>query len=125
MQTSKISQENQKIEEHLSRLLRIGIILAVGMIILGLVLFMLTNSAPIDYQIHDFDLVAYFTSHSLWDAVNIMILGIFMLIVTPIFRVIATIVTFAMYGDRLYVLFTVLVLIIIVLSIIVGFMVGA
>lgn len=125
VQGTKISQENQKMEGYLSQLLRIGIILSVGMIALGLVLFALTTAGHADSQIKDFDLMTYFTSHSLFDAVNIMIIGIFMLIVTPIFRVLATIVTFVIYGDKLYVMFTVLVLVIIVLSIIFGFMVGA
>ncbi|EGV08291.1 hypothetical protein HMPREF1042_1482 [Streptococcus constellatus subsp. pharyngis SK1060 = CCUG 46377] len=52
-----------------------------------------------------------------------MLLGSFMLILTPIFRVISTFIIFLKTKDKMYMIFTAIVMIIILVSIVLGFII--
>ncbi|MDR1605864.1 MAG: DUF1634 domain-containing protein [Streptococcaceae bacterium] len=124
--TQREHKNSISIEGQLARIFRLGIILSVAIIALGLVLFILANPTVAGKPpIPEGDLATYFVTHELLDPVNMMMIGIAMLILTPIFRVLTTIVIFINYGDKHYTLFTVLVLVIIILSILFGFMLEA
>ena len=91
---------------------------------IGLVLYLFSGQQVISLKnLEQFNPVAYVKSHSIFDAVTFMLLGAFMLILTPIFRVISTFIIFVKTKDKMYTIFTAIVMVIILVSIILGFIV--
>ena len=122
MDKKSIAEENARIELQLGKLLRLGILLSVAFMLGGLILFLGNSQASLSPdEVTAFNLMDYVSSHSVFDPVTIMLMGCFMLILTPIFRVLATLIIFFITKDRLYVLFTTVVLVIIAISIVLGF----
>ena len=114
---------DQRIEIVIAQLLRVGVITAAVVVLLGAVLYLAPNPrARVDYhtfrgepeQLRTVDGV--FHSAFAGQASGIMQLGLLLLIATPIARVAFSIVGFSMEGDRLYVAFTLLVLAILLYS---------
>lgn len=121
MDKKSIEEENARIELQLGKLLRLGILLSVAFMLVGLILFLGNSQASLSPdEVTAFNLMDYVSSHSVFDPVTIMLMGCFMLILTPIFRVLATLIIFFITKDRLYVLFTTVVLVIIAISIVLG-----
>lgn len=78
----------------LSRVLLLGILTSVGLMSLGLSLYFLLS----------------------WSSLAIVNLGILVLIATPVLRVLAALVTFAVNGEKFYVFISTLVLSILLVS---------
>ena len=124
MRNQSLKAEKEQMELILGKLLRLGILLSLVFMLLGLGLFLLQPQPEVNLEnLSSFKPLAYVGSHSLFDGVTVMLVGVFLLILTPIFRVISTLIIFAKEKDLLYLRFTSLVLVIIIVSIILGFIV--
>lgn len=114
-----LMKENSKLEKHISIAMRIGVIVSAAVMIFGFVLLLITYK----------DNFAGFTNPSIAETLgglitlnpySYMLLGIFLLILTPVLRVVTCIIIFAKEKDRLYTVITLLVLLILIISFIVG-----
>lgn len=114
-----LMQDTSKIERRISIAIRIGVIVSAVVMIFGFALLL------INYQ----DYFAGFSNTSISEALaglltlnpySYMLLGIFLLILTPVLRVATCIIMFAKEKDKLYTAITLLVLLILILSFIVG-----
>lgn len=124
MREEVLRSEKEEMEAVLAQILRWGILLSLLLLLLGLVLHLLQGGQGLDLsQLDSFSLLAHLTSHPIWNGVTVMVFGLALLILTPIFRVVATFLIFVKEKDRLYIRFTSLVMVIIVISIILGFIV--
>ena len=124
MREEVLQKEKEEMEAVIGNLLRWGIILSLVLLAAGLLLYLLQGGHAISlHQLEDFRLVEYITHHSIFDGLTLMIFGVALLILTPIFRVFATFLIFQKEGDRLYVRFTAIVMVIIGISILFSFIV--
>ncbi|RGN68362.1 DUF1634 domain-containing protein [Streptococcus anginosus] len=122
--TDKMREEKEQLDLVMGKILRIGIFLSILFMFIGLVLYLFSGQQVISLKnLEQFNPVAYVKSHSIFDAVTFMLLGAFMLILTPIFRVISTFIIFVKTKDKMYTIFTAIVMVIILVSIILGFIV--
>ena len=122
--TDKMREEKEQLDLVMGKILRIGIFLSILFMFIGLVLYLFSGQQVISLKnLEQFNPVAYVKSHSIFDAVTFMLLGSFMLILTPIFRVISTFIIFLKTKDKMYMIFTAIVMIIILVSIVLGFII--
>jgi len=122
-----IQQEwtDQKIEQIVSNLLRAGVLLSAVVVLCGGVLYLIQyGHAPADYRVFrgeptDLKSVSGILRAAFaLDSRGIIQLGLLLLIATPVARVAFSIFGFAKEKDRMYVAFTVIVLLILLYSLI-------
>ncbi|BAM23274.1 integral membrane protein homolog [Streptococcus intermedius JTH08] len=122
--TDKMREEKEQLDLVMGKILRVGILLSLIFMFLGLIFYFFSGQQVISLgNLEQFNPVDYVKSHSIFDAVTFMLLGSFMLILTPIFRVISTFIIFFKTKDKMYMMFTAIVMIIILVSIILGFII--
>lgn len=116
---------DQKTESVIGNLLRVGVGLAAVVVLAGGVLYLVRHGdSPADYRVFRGEPSELrHVSGILHDAValrsrGIIQLGLLLLIATPIARVAFAVFAFAAEGDKLYVLFTLIVLAILVYSLV-------
>jgi|ERR1051326_2936858 uncharacterized membrane protein len=109
--------DDQKIESLIANLLRAGVLAAALVVISGAILYLAGYPrAQVDYRTFHGESDELKTAHGIvgcaftGNALCIMQLGLLLLIATPIVRVVFSAIAFAREGDRMYVLFTLLVL---------------
>ena len=124
MREEVLELEKAEMEAVLGRILRAGIILSILLLGAGILLYLVQGGQAIGFaDLENFHLMAWLTSHAPWDGVTLMIAGLALLILTPIFRVLATFLIFLKERDRLYIAFTAVVMVIILISILMAFIV--
>ena len=109
--------DEQKLEALIANLLRAGVVASAFLVLAGAVLYLMKNPwARVSYRSFQGEPEQLKTAHGLvryafsGNALGIMQMGLLLLIATPIARVISSAVAFALEGDRMYLLFTLLVL---------------
>lgn len=114
---------DRNIETVLGNLLRIGVIIAGSVVIIGAVLFLVRHGLEIpSYHIFKPDSFNFSDFRDLFRgiitfrSVSIMEIGILLLIATPFLRVLFSVFAFAYEKDYMYVIFTVIVFIILIFS---------
>jgi uncharacterized membrane protein len=120
---SSIQKDNSQIQDvelAVSRWLRVGVLISAAVIILGLILFFIQGSSgyPGDYYPHSLPEIFNGTIHMKPYAV--ITTGLILLILTPVLRVAISIWVFVREGDKLYVIITSIVLIILIVSFALG-----
>lgn len=122
---------DQRVEIVLSHLLRSGVLLAAFVVIAGAVLYLGAHArAHVDYRTFHAEPQQLRGVHSVVDAAvagqatAIMQLGLLLLIATPIARVIFSVFAFALEGDRMYVVFTLIVLAVLLYSLFGSFLIA-
>lgn len=115
-------KEKKTIERKISIAMRIGVSIAALFMIIGFLLLLVTNNNSINtYNSIDFiELIKNLTN---FNPYSFMMLGIFLLILTPVLRVLLSIILFIKEKDKLYTLITFFVLLILIISFIVGFII--
>ena len=121
--TNEITKEQQGIEDvelAVSKLLRIGVLISGTIIAIGLFLFLVTGNSG--YPGHSFPTNFNDILHGLFalKSYAIILTGLFLLILTPIFRVFVSIFVFWKEKDKLYVIITMIVFIILMISLALG-----
>jgi uncharacterized membrane protein len=123
--------DEQKVEDLIAHLLRAGVLAAAFVVIAGAVVYLATHwFGRVSYRTFNgepdqlktvYEIVRFaFTGHPM----GIMQLGLLILIATPILRVIFSMVAFAIEGDRMYVLFTMIVLAVLMYSLFGSFLIA-
>ncbi|CAM2809868.1 DUF1634 domain-containing protein [Fructilactobacillus fructivorans] len=112
--------KNIRIEQLIGKIMRIGVIISVIIMLFGLVLYIVTGTTG-------FGSHYYLTSFSqLLKGIislkpySIMMLGVFALILTPVLRVVVSIYSFYKEHDKMYVIITTIVFIILLISFFLG-----
>ena len=114
---------DRSIEVILGNLLRIGVILAGSVVVIGAVLFLVRHGMEIPgyhifkpdrFNISDFR--ELFNGIIALRSVSIMELGILLLIATPVLRVLFSVFAFAYEKDYMYVVFTIIVFLVLIFS---------
>lgn len=122
---------DQRIELVIAQLLRAGVLISAFVVIAGAILYLgphpwarvdyrVFHSEPAELRTVDGILHDAFAGH----ASGIMQLGLLLLIATPIARVAFSVFAFAMEGDRMYVVFTLIVLAILLYSLLGSFLIA-
>jgi len=118
---------DQRVEEVISNLLRIGVGSAAGVVLIGGLLYLLQFGAgQPQYQhfhgeplkLHTFS--GIFSAMLAVDSRAIIQFGLLLLILTPIARVVFSVFAFSLQHDRLYVLITLVVLAVLLINLIWG-----
>jgi len=122
--------DEQKLENMIANLLRAGVVLAAFVVLSGAVMYLgFHPRARVDYRTFQGEPGELRTVHGVihnalfGNSKGIMQLGLLLLIATPISRVISSAVAFALEGDRMYLLFTLLVLAVLLYSLFGSFLI--
>ena len=121
----------EQVENTIAQLLRGGVLLSACVVIIGAVLYLGSSPmAHVSYRTFNGEPEQLKTVHGIvrWafsgHSRGIMQLGLLLLIATPIARVIFSIFAFAIEGDRMYVTFTLIVLVVFLYSLLGSFLVA-
>ena len=123
--------DEQKLEDMIAHLLRAGVVGAAMIVIGGAIPYLGSNAwTRVDYHTFHGEPESLRSVHGairyafLGDARGIMQLGLLLLIATPIARVVLSAVAFAVERDRMYVLFTLIVLAVLMYSLFGSFLIA-
>lgn len=106
-------------EEIIIKVLRFGVLVSGFLIFVGLVLLYANGLQHENiYQVNSIDTMI--SGLKSFDPYSIIMLGLLVLIITPVLRVISSIIVFYLEKDFLYVRITVIVLIILMVSLFIG-----
>jgi len=115
--------DEQKLENLIANLLRAGVVISAFVVLSGAVMYLGFHTwAHADYRTFHGEPDSLKTVHGVvryafsGNAMGIMQLGLLLLIATPIARVISSAAVFAVEGDRMYLVFTLLVLAVLLYS---------
>lgn len=117
----KKEQEMRKIELAIGEILRIGVIVSVVVIMLGVIFYFINNGGGYAGNNFPTSLTGIFSGIIAGKAYAIMMLGLLLLIFTPVLRVVVSIYAFAKEKDHMYTIITTIVLVILVIAMLIGF----
>ncbi|AWB43216.1 DUF1634 domain-containing protein [Paenibacillus sp. CAA11] len=116
-------KENSRIESveiAISKLLRIGVVLAALVIFAGLVQLLITGDSGYPEDTYPTGFGAIWSGLLEWKSVAVIETGLLLLILTPIFRVVVSLVTFLQEKDYKFVAISSIVLVILIISFVIG-----
>lgn len=117
---NKSDDELKSIELVIGKVLRIGVIVAAIIILFGLLLYIFTGNSGYGSGIYPTTFHAIFSGLLAGKAFAFIMLGLFVLILTPVLRVVVSIYSFYKEKDFLYVGITTFVLVILLVSFFIG-----
>lgn len=109
-----------KIEQNIGKILRAGVFVSSVVIIIGILMFVITGHSGYSDGIWPDKFNEILTGLVQFKALAWLMAGLFLLILTPVLRVVASVFAFAKEGDRLYVAITCLVFIILIIAMFIG-----
>ena len=115
------AKEMHDVEILIGQILRIGVIISALVILFGLILLMLTQTSGYPGNVFPDKPSVILQGVIALKPFAVMMFGIFLLILTPVLRVVVSIYAFAKESDYLYVVITTIVLIILAVSMVVGY----
>jgi len=122
--------DEEKLENLIANLLRLGVVLSACVVMSGAVMYLGFHPwRRVNYRTFQGEPDELKTAHGVvqyafsGNANGIMQLGLLLLIATPIARVISSAVAFALEGDKMYLLFTLLVLAVLLYSLFGSFLI--
>lgn len=114
-------KEMNEVERLIGQILRIGVVVSAIVISLGLLMLFIQggsgypgNTVPLGFR-------AMFAGVAAFKPFAVIMLGLFLLILTPVLRVVVSIYAFAVEHDTMYVVITTIVLIILVIAMVIGY----
>ena len=113
-------EELLKIERNIGKILRVGVFVSTTVIIIGILMFLLSGHSGYAEGVWPDKFKEILSGLVEFKTLAWLMTGLFLLILTPVLRVVASIVAFAKEGDKLYVAITTLVLIILIVAMFVG-----
>lgn len=114
--------EMQDIELIIGKILRVGVIISVIVMALGIVMMLIQGNSGYPGQSHPTTFSAIYQGIIQFKPFAVMMLGVFLLILTPVLRVVVSIYAFFKEHDYLYVAITTLVLVILAFAMIGGYL---
>ncbi|CAM3266858.1 DUF1634 domain-containing protein [Lactiplantibacillus plajomi] len=116
------AQEMHEVEMIIGHILRIGVVVSAVVITLGLLMLLIQGNGGYANGAQPTGFAAIFSGLLQFKPYAVIMLGLFLLILTPTLRVAVSIYAFAVERDRLYVWITTVVLIILVVASIIGYL---
>lgn len=113
-------KEMNHVELLIGRILQVGVYISAAVIILGIGLWLVKNGSGYTGTLPT-RLGIIFHGVTQLRPYAVLMLGIFLLILTPVLRVVVSIYAFAKEGDRLYVTITTIVLVILIIGMTIGY----
>jgi len=114
-------EETEKIELIIGKLLRVGVIISAVVILIGMALFIFSGQSGYAGTTHPTTPTAILTGVVALKPYAIIMLGLFLLILTPVLRVVVSIYAFFKEKDFLYTAITTVVLVILVIAMFIGY----
>lgn len=123
---------DERVEGVIGNLLRIGVIASALVVLSGGVVYLMSDGGRPKPDLHDFhqqpeqlrNPVRIMREAATLNPLGLIMLGLLVLIATPVVRVMFSVVAFALQRDYLYVLFTLLVLSVLLYSLLSGYLSG-
>ncbi|MNJ27624.1 DUF1634 domain-containing protein [Paenibacillus bouchesdurhonensis] len=119
-QQAKSQERAAEVEIAVSKMLRIGVVLAGLVIVVGLVLFLVTGDSGYPGDTYPTNLPDIVQGMLQLKSVAIIEVGLILLILTPVFRVFVSMLAFIHEKDYRFVLISIFVLVILVISFVLG-----
>ncbi|AZK45003.1 DUF1634 domain-containing protein [Paenibacillus lentus] len=119
-QQAKHQERTAEVEIAVSKMLRIGIVLAGLVIVVGLILFLVTGDSGYPEDTFPTSLPDIFQGVLQLKSVAIIEVGLILLILTPVFRVFVSMLAFIHEKDYRFVVISIFVLIILAISFVLG-----
>jgi uncharacterized membrane protein len=116
MEKSKI----EEVEIIISRALKIGVILSATVTLIGLLMFLITGKSGYPGATYPTNPLLIFQGVAVLKPYAIILTGLFILILTPVFRVGVSVIVFMKEKDYLYVKITAVVFTILIISFLLG-----
>lgn len=113
-------KEMLEVELVIGKIMRIGVLFSAAVMILGFAMFLITGNSGYPATSFPTTLPTIWQGLISFKAYAYMMTGIYLLILTPVLRVVISIYAFYQEKDMLYVKITSLVLLILIISVIVG-----
>ncbi len=124
VQTDNLSAEKgskiEDVEIIIGKLLQIGVIASAVVMLAGLIMFLVTGNGGYPNGSFPTDLLVVFRDVAALKPYAVILTGLFLLILTPVFRVGVSIIVFLKEKDYLYVKITTAVFIILLVSFVLG-----
>lgn len=117
---NKTDKEIKDVQVLISKILRIGVLISALVILIGLFILLVTNNTGYPHMGYPHNFVMIWQGLFQGKAAAIIMFGIFLLILTPVLRVVISIYAFFKDHDHLYVGITTAVLIILLVSMFLG-----
>lgn len=114
-------EEMNQIELIIGQVLRIGVLVSAVVILLGLIMIIVTGKTGYAANLYPTTVNAILSGIVELRPFAIVMLGLFLLILTPVLRVVVSIYAFVKEQDRLYVWITTFVLIILLVGMWIGY----
>lgn len=115
-----ITTEVEKVELTISKSLRIGVVISAAFIIVGLAMLLITHKSGYSSNYFPTTVYGIFKGLVALKPYAIILTGLLILILTPVFRVAVSILVFLKEKDYLYVKITTFVLIVLLFSLFMG-----
>ena len=110
----------QKVEIMIGKVMQIGVMIAAAFMIVGILLLFVSGKSGYVGNSHPHDFSSILLGIVQLKSYAIIMGGLFLLILTPVLRVVVSIYAFVVAGDKLYVWITTAVLIILVIAMVIG-----
>ncbi|BAP85645.1 membrane protein [Paucilactobacillus hokkaidonensis JCM 18461] len=120
MDNQQNKSEMKSVENLIGKVMQVGVFLAAAVMLLGVLMFLITGNSGYSGDYHPTTFASLMTGLVQFKAYAIIMLGLFLLILTPVLRVIVSIYAFYVARDKMYVWITTIVLIILVFAMIIG-----
>lgn len=119
-EAGNVQNHTFEVETAISKMLRIGVILAAIVIITGLVLFLATGDSGYPGDTYPISFSAILSGLLAFKAAAVIQTGLLLLILTPVLRVFVSLFLFWAERDYRYVIITAIVFVILILSFVLG-----
>ncbi len=116
----QMTEEMADVQLIIGKILRLGVIISATVMIIGLVLLIVKGNGGYPHNAFPTDFTQIWAGIAELKPYAIMMLGIFLLILTPVLRVVVSIYSFYREGDSLYVWITTIVLVILGIGFVFG-----
>lgn len=121
-ENKKTEQKNniEEVEIIISKSLQVGVLSSAAVILIGFLMFIITGSSGYPHNTYPTNLILIFQGLASLKPYAIILTGLFILILTPVFRVGVSVIVFLKERDYLYVRITALVFPILIVSFLLG-----
>ncbi|WP_461213771.1 DUF1634 domain-containing protein [Lacticaseibacillus sp. GG6-2] len=120
--SDEMRKEIDDIEKIIGKIMQIGVLIAAAVLIIGLATLLITGNTGYATGVHPHSVSTILQGVVHLRPYAVMMLGIFLLILTPVLRVVVSIYAFIKEKDRLYAGITTIVLIILLVAMVIGYL---
>lgn len=118
---SNLTAENKEVELLIGRIMQIGVAASAVVLVLGLILLFATGKSGYPAGVHPHRFGTITAGLLQLRPYAVIMTGVFLLILTPVLRVVVSIYAFVKEHDRLYANITTAVLIILIIAMVIGY----